>query len=537
MAGGDFELVRRESRECLLAELRARRSQIEREIFARINDRRFDQRGSDDPEYVAGLRAAGDAALDYVFAGVEGWGGSLVLVPDAVLVQARRAARAGLGLETVLRRYIAGHAVLVDFVMQEAQSSARSGQGLVVREVLAILSVLVDRLSVAVSGAYVKERDRRASERPVSGPGRRVIGGVEPGEDGAVGVVVGEHLGGVWGGVDLSQRERILRAFVEVAVEHGLADTSIGLVLARAKVSSRTLYELFPEGLQACLLAVLDETGQRVLVLAAARLEQAASWQEGVREVLAVLLVFFDCEPAISRVCFVEALAGGEVVVQRREAAVTAFRELVVAYVENTSAYSVSPLMAESAIASVMSIVYTRLLRRDPGPLIELLGPLMGLLMAPLGASEEITSEETRLGEELARAIRAGAPGWQPTRHPPTPTEQTQPSPPALLANPGARRARECLLYIADRAQHAHNPSNIEIGRAIGIHNKGQISRLLSQLQQEGLLSKYKASNAAPNAWSLTQRGNTAAQTLTDPKPQITDTPHSFSHPDHSSDD
>src|SRR5215472_12640675 len=89
----------------LVERLRARRAEIEEKIFVRVSDRWFDRTGSDDPEYVAGLRAAGTAALDYVFAGVERWKEFLEPVPVEAIEQARRAARAGVGLETVLRRY------------------------------------------------------------------------------------------------------------------------------------------------------------------------------------------------------------------------------------------------------------------------------------------------------------------------------------------------------------------------------------------------------------------------------------------------
>jgi hypothetical protein len=45
--------------------LRARRAEIDEAIFARVSNQWFDRTGSEDPEYVAGLRAAGEAALDY----------------------------------------------------------------------------------------------------------------------------------------------------------------------------------------------------------------------------------------------------------------------------------------------------------------------------------------------------------------------------------------------------------------------------------------------------------------------------------------
>lgn len=158
----DRDRVWMDARVVLIARLRLRRVEIERAIFARVQGDWFDRTGADDPEYVEGLHAAGVAGLEYVFAGVELWGRSLVPVPEAVLAQARRAARAGVGLDTVLRRYVAGHAVVEDFVVWEVgreDSPLRAG---VLRVALQAIAVLVDRLIRAVSSAYGQEAGRVA---------------------------------------------------------------------------------------------------------------------------------------------------------------------------------------------------------------------------------------------------------------------------------------------------------------------------------------------------------------------------------------
>ena len=81
------------ARKILVGRLRARRGEIEEEIFARIRDERFESTGSDDAEYVAGLRAATVAALEHVLNGIERGGVSSEPAPAAALVQVRRAAR------------------------------------------------------------------------------------------------------------------------------------------------------------------------------------------------------------------------------------------------------------------------------------------------------------------------------------------------------------------------------------------------------------------------------------------------------------
>ena len=161
----------REARIVLVERLRARRSEIDEAIFVRISDQWFDRTGSGDPEYVAGLRAAGVAALDYVLVGIERSGESLQPVPVAALAQARRAARTGVGLDTVLRRYLAGYAVLEGFVMHEAERDEKDWipptQASALRDVLQRMSTLVDRLITAVSHSYSKEVEH--ADKPLVG--------------------------------------------------------------------------------------------------------------------------------------------------------------------------------------------------------------------------------------------------------------------------------------------------------------------------------------------------------------------------------
>lgn len=105
----------------LVERLRSRCSEIEETIFAHVRDALPDQIGDEDAEYVVGLRAAVSAAVDYGLTGIEhgeGWSGP---APSAAIAQARRAARGGVGLDTVLLRYMAGYTLLEDFVMDEAE--------------------------------------------------------------------------------------------------------------------------------------------------------------------------------------------------------------------------------------------------------------------------------------------------------------------------------------------------------------------------------------------------------------------------------
>ncbi len=107
----------------------------------------------DDPEYRAGLRATVAEAFDYALLGIEGgeeWQGA---IPAAAAAQARRAARNGTGLDTVLRRYAAGDRLVGEFIMDEAAGLPSEAM----REVMRTHGPHVDRLMAAVAAEYMDE--------------------------------------------------------------------------------------------------------------------------------------------------------------------------------------------------------------------------------------------------------------------------------------------------------------------------------------------------------------------------------------------
>jgi hypothetical protein len=146
-----------------LARLRARREEIEDAVFAQVSYVVPDEVGSTDTEYVEGLRAAVRASVEYMLEGIEHTGELAEPIPMAVVEQARRAARAGVGLDTVLRRCVAGYWLLGDYVMRVTERDGLSGQGAALRETFQTAAALVDRLIAAVAGAYGEEAERAGS--------------------------------------------------------------------------------------------------------------------------------------------------------------------------------------------------------------------------------------------------------------------------------------------------------------------------------------------------------------------------------------
>jgi hypothetical protein len=165
-----------QARENLHARLCARRPEIEEAVLTRVFAVAAPSEPLD-PEYAEGLRAAVCAALDYFLTAVGLSEERFPSPPPALFAQARMAARYGVSLDTVLRRCIGGHALLADFLVEEAGASGLGPGAL--RRLLRGQAVLIDRLLVALSEEYARESEGNASsaEQRVAERIKRLLAG------------------------------------------------------------------------------------------------------------------------------------------------------------------------------------------------------------------------------------------------------------------------------------------------------------------------------------------------------------------------
>lgn len=176
-------------------------------------------------------------------------------------------------------------------------------------------------------------------------------------------------------------------------------------------------------------------------------------------------------------------------------------------------------MTAEGIVGAVLAVIHRRMLERDRTPLSELVNPLMSMIVLPyLG--------RTAAHQELVHA-KAPSPSAHPDRtgrHPGRTTITT-----AQLGVDGgtprrvaAARRRDPLEGLKMRLTYrtlvalraiADTPgaSNRQIADAAGIHDQGQISKLLHRLQRLGLINNNNngagPSRGEPNAWTLIPRG------------------------------
>ena len=151
------------------------------------------------------------------------------------------------------------------------------------------------------------------------GYGARYVGSAGVvGSAGGVGVRLRSGRGGLpRAQVSEIQRGRMLAAAADAVAEVGYAGMTVEQVVSRAKVSRKTFYEVFVDR-EDCFAVVFEQVLAQARLFVGEAYGRESSWREGVRAGLARLLVFMDDEPALARLCVVEALAAGERVLERR---------------------------------------------------------------------------------------------------------------------------------------------------------------------------------------------------------------------------
>jgi hypothetical protein len=143
-----------EARSTLASGLRGRLPELEAALATRVYAI-SDPREVADPTYLHSLHGVLTAALEYAIAAIESSERRDPGIPAELLAEARLAARAGVALDVVLRRYIAGNALFGNFLIEEAERAEVSSSAL--RRLLGRQSTLFDRLLEAVSEEHIRE--------------------------------------------------------------------------------------------------------------------------------------------------------------------------------------------------------------------------------------------------------------------------------------------------------------------------------------------------------------------------------------------
>jgi AcrR family transcriptional regulator len=295
------------------------------------------------------------------------------------------------------------------------------------------------------------------------------------------------------------QRRRLLLAFAEVVAESGLEDAGVGRVCKRAGVSRRTFYDLFDDR-EACFVAVVDVTTERISQSVLPIYTGNGRWRERIRAALSALLGFLDEEPVLAHVCLIETLKAGPAVAERRRRVLDGLAAVVDGgRSESKTGAEPPPLTGQSTVGGAVSVIHAHVLEGNPRPLIELLNPLMSMIVHPYlgGAAARLELDRQVPEPKSARNDCVPKRARDPFKDLPIRiTFRTARVLAVIAAQPGA--------------------SNRQIGDAAGVPDQGQISKLLSRLAGYGLIENHGEGHAKgePNAWTLTERGQAIQETI-----------------------
>jgi hypothetical protein len=184
----------------IVKRLRVRQPEIEETILLRMLGAVKDDTslGSQDVLYQAGLRDAVSASVEYYLTEFVYEEESPIPVPQAVITHARRAADRGVGLDTVLRGYSIGHAVLGECVLTEADKSPYADQNITLRRSGRHTSML-ERFTATIADEYKCHRARlqRTSAERVAECVLSLLAGTSLSQEGLDYDLGGWHVGAI----------------------------------------------------------------------------------------------------------------------------------------------------------------------------------------------------------------------------------------------------------------------------------------------------------------------------------------------------
>jgi AcrR family transcriptional regulator len=188
-----------------------------------------------------------------------------------------------------------------------------------------------------------------------------------------------------------NQRERLIAGIAEAVAEHGYAGTTIAHITRAAAVSRRTFYEHFASK-DECFVAAYDTVMAELRERITQAFEQGEDWPHAVRAGIAAMLRFLAAEPNLARLCMVEALVAGPVVVERYDAAIQSFVPFFQSGREGRSPEvlsRLSPTTEEALVGGMMSLISRRVIAGRAEELEALLPDLVEFTLTPYLGSDQ----------------------------------------------------------------------------------------------------------------------------------------------------
>jgi AcrR family transcriptional regulator len=190
-----------------------------------------------------------------------------------------------------------------------------------------------------------------------------------------------------------NQRERLIAGLAEAIAENGYAGTTIAHITRHAAVSRRTFYEHFASK-DECFVAAYDTVMAELRERVGQAFDDEADWPHAVRAGIGTMLHFLAAEPNLARLCMVEALVAGPVVVERYDSAIQSFVPYFQTGRQGRSPEvlaRLSPTTEEALVGGMMSLISRRIIAGKTDELESLLPDLVEFTLTPyLGSKEAV---------------------------------------------------------------------------------------------------------------------------------------------------
>ena len=187
-----------------------------------------------------------------------------------------------------------------------------------------------------------------------------------------------------------NQRERLIAGLAEAIAENGYSGTTIAHITRHAAVSRRTFYEHFASK-DECFVAAYDTVMAELRERVAQAFDEEDDWPHAVKAGIGAMLHFLAAEPNLARLCMVEALVAGPVVVERYDAAIQSFVPYFQSGREGRSPEvlsRLSPTTEEALVGGMVSLISRRIIAGKAEELETLLPDLVEFTLTPYLGSE-----------------------------------------------------------------------------------------------------------------------------------------------------
>ncbi|WP_320672583.1 TetR/AcrR family transcriptional regulator [Patulibacter defluvii] len=205
-----------------------------------------------------------------------------------------------------------------------------------------------------------------------------------------------------------NQKERILRAVIDVTSVAGYGDMSVEDIIGTAGVSRRTFYDHYANK-EAAFLAAYDDAVGRLQDDMRAAFDSADDVIARTTGALAVLIDRLASDPAMAEMCVVEVLAAGPQAVARRD---DTMRRLATLINEGVALLSgpTNSLTAETIVGGIHEVVYARVLRGELDQLRDAIPDLVYALFLPYAGADGAAAARSSAEEAIEAQAAAEAP-------------------------------------------------------------------------------------------------------------------------------